>query len=503
MAPRLEARRVSKHFPGVQALKDADLEVREGEVHVLVGENGAGKSTLVKIIAGIYTPDSGEIFLNGTQILVRDTRTANNAGIYIIHQELNLVPELSIAENIYLGRPLPRRWNGLIAWKSLHADARRTLEELHLSIDPRAPLKTLSIAQQQMVEIAKVTSERNPQVIIMDEPTAAITAQETDELFRQIARLKSRGVSIIYISHRLEEIARIAERLTVMRDGSIVATVNVRDVSRDEIIQMMVGRAVSSHFPTRPVSRGREMLRVENITRGKKPNGVSFSLYTGEVLGFAGLIGSGRTELMRAIFGADRKTAGKIYKDSKEIEIDTPADAVRHGIAFLTEDRKGTGLLLDQPVYVNMTLANVERYARFGTILHRREIHVTKHFVDSLQIKTPGYDAITRNLSGGNQQKVILACWLCREADIVILDEPTRGIDVGAKMEIYELINTLAAANKAVMLISSDLPEVIGMSDRMAVMSEGKLTGILGRDEFTQERIMQLAMKEMTESGQT
>ena len=492
---------ISKHFPGVQAVKDADLEVQVGEVHVLVGENGAGKSTLVKILAGIYERDSGTITLNGMPVSVRDTNMANAAGIYMIHQELNLVPELTVSENIYLGRALPRRWNGLISWKILHASTAKVLQGLHLTIDPRTQLKNLSVAQQQMVEIGKAISERNSQLIIMDEPTAAITARETEELFRQIHQLKASGVSIIYISHRLEEVSQIGDRLTVMRDGAVVGTMNAKEVTREQIIQMMVGRTVSTQYPKKISSRGGEILRVENISMGSKPSGVSFTLYRGEVLGFAGLIGSGRTELMRAIFAADRRTSGKLYRDSHRVTIDSPTDAVRNGIAFLTEDRRGTGLLLDQPVYVNVTLANMKRYSKFGRILHRRETQIAQEYIDNLQIKTRSFDAITRDLSGGNQQKVILARWLCREAEIVILDEPTRGIDVGAKVEIYELINSLVEANKAVMLISSDLPEVMGMSDRIAVISEGKLTGILDRQNFTQEKIMELAMREMGDSS--
>ncbi len=501
MNERLLMKNISKSFPGVKALSSVNFELKPGEVHVLVGENGAGKSTLMKILAGIYQADQGIIELDGQEVHIYNTKIANELGIFIIHQELNLIPDLTVAENIFLGRKFPKSRKILIDWGKLYSDTERVLNQLSLVIDPKILVKNLSIAQQQMVEIAKVISESNPKIIIMDEPTATITEKETEELFHQIRNLVKRNVSIIYISHRLEEINVIGDRVTIMRDGQIVgASLSISNLNKNQIIKMMVGREIGNQYPKKIYPIGKKILCVDKISSIKGNSLSSFELYSGEVLGFAGLIGSGRTELMRSIFGADKRKTGKIIKDGIEIKIESPYDAVNNGIALLTEDRRLTGLLLQMPVYCNITLAAMRSYIKLFLINHKKEKVDSQKYISDLNIKTPRFNSPTSNLSGGNQQKVIFARWLCKNAEILILDEPTRGIDVNAKVEIYEIINSLAAVGKAIILISSDLPEVIGMSDRIAVMSEGNITGILNREEFTQEKIMELAVQYVPES---
>jgi ABC-type sugar transport system ATPase subunit len=494
----LQMRHISKSFPGVKALNNVNFDLRRGEVHVLVGENGAGKSTLVKILSGIYQTESeGEIIFEDSSIKIQNILQANKLGIYIIHQELNLVPDLNIAENINLGKPFPLRKNGLIDWPRLYSSADTILHSLNLKLDTRTKVKSLNVANQQMVEIAKVLSNENPKIIIMDEPTAAISDQETEELFSQIKKLKDNNVTIVYISHRLEEIKRIGDRLTVMRDGEIVDTLPVQGTTKDTIIKLMVGREVNSQYPKRCFPRGEELLRTENLILEPRVRNISFSLYASEVLGLAGLVGAGRTELVRALFGADKGVQGQLYLKNKKIRIGSPFDAVQNGMAFLTEDRKQTGLLMNFSVARNITLANIKAISNRGFIVKEKEKNAANKYKSSLQIKTPSVSSLVENLSGGNQQKVVLGRWLFRDADIVILDEPTRGIDVGAKAEIYELINKLTEMGKAVILISSDLLEVMGMSDRIAVISEGKLVGELERSEFSQEKILEMAISEL------
>jgi ABC-type sugar transport system ATPase subunit len=502
MSEFLLMQHISKEFPGVKALDDVNFSVNRGEIHVLVGENGAGKSTLMKVLSGIYPlekeeTEKGSIILNGEYVKINDTNQANKMGIYIIHQELNLVPHLSVAENINLGKSYPKKKNGFIEWKKVYESADIVLKDINLAVDSKAIVRKLSVANQQMIEIAKVLSNKNPKIIIMDEPTASITEQETEELFRQIKRLKMNGVSIIYISHRLEEIKRIGDRITIMRDGKVIDTLDAQNTNRNDIIRLMVGREVTSHYPKKTFNRGDEVLRIESFCVQPKIKDICFSLYQSEVLGLAGLVGAGRTELVRGIFGADSGISGNIYIKGKKKKIRSPADAVRNGIAFLTEDRKGTGLLQNLSVSKNITLANIPLISKMGFLLNEKEIETAEKYRQSLKIKTPTIHTAVKNLSGGNQQKVILARWLCRDADIVILDEPTRGIDVGAKAEIYELINVLVEMKKAVILISSDMLEVMGMSDRIAVISNGRLAGILDRSGFNQETIMELAVSEL------
>ena len=497
MEYRLSMNKINKTFPGVQALSNVKLDLLPGEVHVLLGENGAGKSTLMKILAGVYPPDQGEILINGQKVVINNTGDAASLGISMIYQELNLIPDLTVVENIFINRELIQGWPGRYNWKEMNRQAGEILADLNLAIDPGNYIRDLSVAQQQMVEIVRSISS-NSKIIIMDEPTAALAEQEITELFKQIKLLKEKTVSIIYISHRLPEVKEIGDRVTVLRDGKYVSTEDAKRVKTEQLIKMMVGRDIKEFFPKEDTEKGSEVLRVKNLKRKGVLDDISFSLQQGEVLGFAGLMGSGRTELMRAIFGADQGVEGKIYVKGTELVIDSPETAVKNGIALLTEDRKSSGLILNFAVYQNISLATLEKYAPRGVIDQKRERKRAGELVVALKIKTPGLETVVNSLSGGNQQKVILARWLYRNAEIIILDEPTRGIDVGAKVEIYQLINQLTKQGKAVIMVSSDLPEILAMSDRIAVMYEGKLNGILSREEAGPEKIMQLATGVMT-----
>ncbi|MCG8514396.1 MAG: sugar ABC transporter ATP-binding protein [Halanaerobiales bacterium] len=497
MEYRLSMNKINKTFPGVQALSNVKLDLVPGEVHVLLGENGAGKSTLMKILAGVYPPDQGEILINGQKVVINNTGDAASLGISMIYQELNLIPDLTVVENIFINRELIQGWPGRYNWKEMNRQAGEILADLNLAIDPGNYIRDLSVAQQQMVEIVRSISS-NSKIIIMDEPTAALAEQEITELFKQIKLLKEKTVSIIYISHRLPEVKEIGDRVTVLRDGKYVSTEDAKRVKTEQLIKMMVGRDIKEFFPKEDTEKGSEVLRVKNLKRKGVLDDISFSLQQGEVLGFAGLMGSGRTELMRAIFGADQGVEGKIYVKGTELVIDSPETAVKNGIALLTEDRKSSGLILNFAVYQNISLATLEKYAPRGVIDQKRERKRAGELVVALKIKTPGLETVVNSLSGGNQQKVILARWLYRNAEIIILDEPTRGIDVGAKVEIYQLINQLTKQGKAVIMVSSDLPEILAMSDRIAVMYEGKLNGILSREEAGPEKIMQLATGVMT-----
>jgi len=483
---------ISKAYPGVQALSNVDFEVRAGEVHALVGENGAGKSTLMKILAGAETKDSGRILLDGRLVEDLTPQKAMSLGIGIIYQEFNLVPYLSAAENIFLGREPRLRIPGFIDFRRMYAEAQRIVDGLGANFDVRRPVASLSVAQQQMVEIAKATSQK-AKVIAMDEPSATLTEHELASLFRLIRSLKESGVGIIYISHRLEEVSEIADRVTVLRDGQLVGTRSVQDVTRDEIIRMMVGRELTEMIPKQPAPIGDEVLRVEGITRAGVLHNISFSVRRGEVLGIAGLVGAGRTELARAIFGADPIDAGSIYLEGRKLSITSPQAAIREGIGLVTEDRKQQGLVLQMAVRENVSLANLRALTVAGFVNRRRERDVALQYVRDLSIRTPSVEQKVRNLSGGTQQKVVLAKWLFTRSKVLIFDEPTRGIDVGSKVEIYQLMNELAARGVAIIMISSELPEVLGMSDRILVMHEGRIAGELSREEATQERIMHLA----------
>ena len=488
----LEMRNVTKRFPGVTALDAVRLEVRPGEVHALVGENGAGKSTLMKILAGAQPMDEGEILLDGAPVRIRTPHDAQALGVSMIHQEFNLVPRLSVAENIFLGRlpsrGLPRR----VDWRRVRAGAAAVLARIGADIDPRRPVGELSIAQRQMVEIAKALTV-NARILVMDEPSATLTDHELRALFRLIRELRRQDIAVIYISHRLEELFEIADRVTVMRDGAWVGTHDLCDLTREDIIQKMVGRELASEYPVRARPRGPERLRVEGLSRPGAFQDVSFPLHAGEILGLTGLVGAGRTEVARAVFGADRADAGAVFLDGAPVRIRSPRDAVRLGIALLTEDRKGQGLVLNMSVRENVTLSNLGALGPGPLLLPGRERAPAERLSRELQVKTPSIEQAARFLSGGNQQKVVLAKWLFTGARVLIFDEPTRGVDVGAKAEIYRLIDRLAADGAAVLVISSELPEILGVCDRILVMHEGRLRGELPRKGTTQEDIMRLA----------
>lgn len=488
----LEMRDITKRFPGVVAVKNGQLNLRPGEVHCLVGENGAGKSTLMKILSGAVPLDSGSIIVDGEAVHIHSPHHAQQLGISMIYQEFNLSPYLSIAENIFLGREPRLGRSPFINWRRMYADAREILGRIGVKLNVRRPINECSVAQQQMVEIAKAISF-NSKIIVMDEPSATLTDHELRALFELIGELKRQGIGMIYISHRLEEIFEIGDRVTVMRDGEYIATKGVTDVTRDEIIKMMVGRELTHEFPKEVFARGKERLRIDGLTRKGAFEGIGFSLHEGEIVGLTGLVGAGRTEVARAIFGADPIDAGTIMLDGKSITVKSPQDAIRQGIGLLTEDRKNQGLILGMSVRENTTLANLRALVRMFFISRSKERQVSANFVRELQIKTPSVEQAAQNLSGGNQQKVVLAKWLFTESKILIFDEPTRGIDVGAKVEIYKLMNELVRKGVCILMISSELPEVLGMCDRILVMHEGRISGELARGEATQERIMRLA----------
>ena len=485
---------VSKSFPGVHALDACRFELRPGEVHALVGENGAGKSTLMKILSGIYRRDAGTIRVKGREVEIASPRAAQDLGISIIHQELNLMGHLTVAQNIFIGREPRGAVRFLLDEKTLNAKAGELFDTLHLKLDPRARVSGLAVAQQQMVEIAKALSF-NSNVLIMDEPTAALTDTEIDELFRIIRHLRERGTGIVHISHRLEELKQISDRVTVMRDGRSIDTVQTADASIQSIISMMVGRTIFEASPELPQHPDPEVvLEVRNLNCGRMIRDVSFQLHRGEILGIAGLVGAGRTEVVRAVFGADPYDSGEILVHGKPVAIRTPADAVAHGIGYLSEDRKRYGLALGMDVEANVLLASLGRFAdRIGRINAGRTKATALERVRSLAIKTPSIFQRVRNLSGGNQQKVVIGKWLTADTEILIFDEPTRGIDVGAKSEIYRLLNDLAQHGKAIIMISSELPEILRMSHRIVVMCEGRIAGELSAAEATQERIMTFA----------
>lgn len=489
---RLEG--ISKSFPGVHALDEVQFELRRGEVHALVGENGAGKSTLMKIIAGVYSKDAGRIIYQGNEVEIPNPRAAQHLGISMIFQELNLMPHLTVAQNIFIGREPRANLRFILDDKKINDQTVGILESLHLNIDPRAKVGALTVAKQQMVEIAKALSY-NSKILIMDEPTAALTDTEIEDLFRVIRGLREQGVGIVHISHRLEELKLISDRITVMRDGHYIDTKQTNEVTIDQIISMMVGRTIYESTPELPETPSQEVvLEARHLNRGKLIRDVSFELKKGEILGFSGLVGAGRTEVARAVFGADPIESGEIYIKGKPVKIKTPGDSVRHGIGYLSEDRKRYGLTLGMDVQTNIVLAAFNRFLDALGWVNDKRIHTTAQtFVDKLSIKTPGLQQKVKNLSGGNQQKVVIGKWLTADTDILIFDEPTRGIDVGAKSEIYHLLNDLARQGKSIIMISSELPEILRMSHRVLVMCEGRVTGVLDIRDATQEKIMTYA----------
>ena len=488
MAPVLELRGVSKRFPGVLALADVGFELRRGEVHVLVGENGAGKSTLVKILSGIYQPDAGEIWLEGSPVTLRDPHAAQRFGISTVHQELNLVPHLDVGRNVFLGRE-PMR-GGLVDYPALYAATAAQLAALGVALDPRTPVRRLGLALQQMVEIAKALVAE-ARVLILDEPTAAITADEAERLFAVVDGLRTRGAAVVFISHHLDDATRIGDRATVLRDGRHVATLPMAGTTPRDLIRLMVGRDLTQQYPKEPCVPGPVALEVSGLSRRGVLHDVSFNVRRGEVLGIAGLVGAGRSELARAVFGIDPIDAGRVAIDGTPVRIDGPRAAIRHRLALLPEDRKQQGLVLPLAIADNVALAAPDKLgAPAGLVPPRFRLRAARRFVDALRIRTPSARQRVVNLSGGNQQKVVLAKWLLTEADVFIFDEPTRGIDVGAKVDVYRLMNELLVKGAAIVMISSELPEVLGMSDRIAVMRGGRIVAELTREEATQEAIM-------------
>jgi ribose transport system ATP-binding protein len=503
----LQARGICKAFPGVQALDNAQITVRRGSLHALLGENGAGKSTLMNILAGVFPADSGEIELRGKSVLFRTPREAQQAGISIIYQELNLIPQLSVAENIYLGRE-PRTQLGLIDYRKMHTDARRLLATLDVALNPQLPISRLRVGSQQVVEICKALSF-DASVIIMDEPTSAVSDHEVESLFRLIRQLKQRGLGIVYITHKLDELPQIADQVTVMRDGQFIAEKPFRDTTRDELVRMMVGRDRGLPFVRTSVATGVEVLRVRDLSlqhperRGDFAiRKVSFQLCRGEVLGIFGLMGAGRSELLQTIFGLyPRTSTGTIAVNGESVSIHSPRDAIRTGIALAPEDRKLEGLVLGMSVVENSGLSSLEKTSRLGMLRLNAERTLVGSYVDRLGVKTPSLDTPVRNLSGGNQQKVVVSKWLATDPKVLLLDEPTRGVDINAKQEIYELINELAQSGLGVVFVSSELPELLAIADRILVLAEGRVTAEFNRDEATEERVLAAALpKSRTET---
>ncbi len=497
--PIIAVEGLNKSFPGVHALKDARFDLYPGEVHALVGENGAGKSTMMKVLAGVYQKDSGTVTCQGKIVDVRNPRQAQQLGISIIHQELNLMNHLTAAQNIFIGREPRRRLGFLLDERALNERAENLFARLNLALDPRTRIGDMTVAKQQMVEIAKALSYE-AKVLIMDEPTAALNDAEIEDLFAIIRQLKTHGVGVVYISHRMDELKRISDRVTVMRDGCHVQTMRTADVGIDEIISLMVGRKLfESVDKRRDTSSNPVALRVSGLRRGKAIRDVSFEVRSGEILGFAGLMGAGRTEVARAVFGADPIDAGVIEVEGRRVSIRSPSDAVRHGIGYLSEDRKRYGLATGMDVESNVVLATMRRFLSFPGVMRRKDIRSTAaEYVGKLDIKTPSLAQKVKFLSGGNQQKVVVAKWLVRDCKVLFFDEPTRGIDVGAKREIYKLLGELAESGKAIVMISSELPEVLRMSHRVLVMCEGRVTGEIPGALATQENIMQLATRRET-----
>ena len=495
----LEMKNIVKEFPGVKALKGVNLQVRPGTVHTLMGENGAGKSTLMKCLIGIYKATSGEIIFDGKKVNFAGPTQAIKAGISMIHQELSPVPERPVCENLWLGR-LPMKNAVMVDHAKMRKSAQELFDRLGLDLDPDEKMGNLTVAKMQMVEIAKAVSY-DSKVVIMDEPTSAITESEVEHLFRIIEDLKKKNVAIIYISHKMDEIFRISDDISVYRDGEYIATDRAANLDVNKVITMMVGREMTNIFPKVECPIGETVLKVDHLSSGKAFHDVSFELHKGEILGFAGLVGAGRTEVVETIFGMRQRTGGKVYKDGKVLNIRSPKDAIENRIGLLTEDRRGNGIVGLQSVAMNTVLANMS-LKRYGFLLNHRKMRSdAEEYVKKLNVKTPTLEQLIMNLSGGNQQKVLVGRWLLTDPDILIMDEPTRGIDVGAKAEIHTLISQLAGEGKAIIMISSEMPEVLGMSDRVLVMHEGEMTGILDRKEATDELIMKYATGKVGETA--
>lgn len=488
----LEMKNICKSFPGVKALKNVNLQLKAGEVHALLGENGAGKSTLIKVLGGIYQAEQGEIFIEDNKKNIDSVEAARNAGISIVHQELVLVPYMTVAENIFLGREPGNKMN--IDRKKMVQEAQQLLDTYEMHIDADTIVEKLTIAQQQMVEIVKAISF-NAKIIVMDEPTSSISDKEIGFLFETIRTLTRKGVGIIYISHKMSELEEICDRVTIMRDGEALDTKVVKEVSKDQLIAMMVGRELTNYYTRDYLNPGDVILKCENLSDGKMVKNAGFELRKGEIIGFAGLVGAGRSETMKAIFGMTPLVTGTITVKGEKVTIKNPMDALKYGIALVPESRKTEGLYLVQSVRFNATIEVLKRFIKRLRVNHKEEQDITQKYIDMMKTKTPSQEQIIGNLSGGNQQKVMIGRWLATEPDILILDEPTRGVDVGAKAEIYSIMNELVKKGVSIIMISSELPEIINMSDRIYVMNDGRVTGCLNHDDVTQEKIMQLAAK--------
>ena len=488
---QIEMRGIDKAFGTNQVLKNAGFELRDGEIHALMGENGAGKSTLMKILTGVYTRDAGTVVVDGQEVVYKSPQEAEKAGIVFIYQELNVLFDLTVEENLFMGKEITKGF-GVCDKKAMRAKAQEVMDKMGVNIPVNAVMSDLSVGQQQMVEICKALMV-DAKVIIMDEPTAALTESETEGLFKVINSLREKGVSIVYISHRMEEIFALCDRITILRDGEYIDTKEIKDLTMDDVVQMMIGREIGERFPSRDVEIGGEVLRVEGLTSGKLFHDVEFSVRAGEVLGVAGLMGAGRTEIMQAIFGNLKKDAGKIFVEGEEVTIKNPRQAIAAGIGFITEDRKTEGLLLEKSIAENIEIANLDKVSNHNVLNKAKQQSLVKKGIDDFRVKCFGPWHECNNLSGGNQQKVVLAKWVATEPKILILDEPTRGVDIGAKKEIYNVINDLAAKGVAVIMVSSELPEVLGMSDRIMVVREGEVRGILDGKEADQAKIMTLA----------
>ncbi|XQY91504.1 sugar ABC transporter ATP-binding protein [Metabacillus sp. HB246100] len=492
MKPIVEMKNISKAFSGNRVLENVDFEIRSGEVHALMGENGAGKSTLMKILTGIYQRDSGSVYLKGEEVHFKDAKQAEESGISVIHQELNIIPHLSVTDNMFLGKELTVGRFGIIKQKEMRRKTKEYLQQLGIEIDPDKEAGELSVGQQQMIEIARAVAAKS-EVLIMDEPTAALTDREIEALFKVIMRLKEQGVGIVYISHRMEEIFQVCDRISVLRDGEFIGVKEIPKTNFDEIVKMMVGRQLGERFPARQTTLGAERLKVEQLTCKGVFEDISFSVREGEVLGVAGLMGAGRTEIMEAIFGYRSYQSGRIVIDGNDVKMKNPYEAIKQGIGFVTEDRKGEGLVVDLSVRENFSLTNLDRISSKQVIASSKEEEFVDELIEKLHVKTASRELSVKSLSGGNQQKIVIGKWLGTNPKILILDEPTRGVDVGAKKEIYQLINQLTQEGVAIVMVSSELPEILGMSDRVLVIHEGKVSAMIPIKEANQEKIMQAA----------
>ncbi len=488
----IEMKGISKSFSGNVVLDNVQFDLADGEIHALMGENGAGKSTMMKILSGIYTKDAGEVKVDGQVVHFKSPKDAEKYGIIVIHQELNILPDLTVAQNLFLGKELTYGKTGILKTRQMEKEAAKLLSKLGLDVNPRTRTGDLSVGKQQIIEIAKAIAS-DAKYIVMDEPTAALTDREIETLFKTIRELKAKGISFVYISHRMEEIFAICDRITILRDGGFIGVRNIPETNFDEIVAMMVGRELGERFPERNCQIGDTKLEVRNLTVNGVFKDISFSLKKGEVLAVAGLMGAGRTEVAQTIFGYRKASSGEIFIDGKKVTIKSPIDAMNHRIGFVTEDRKTQGLVLDFSIKENIALANLDKCSSSGVLNKEKETSIVKKYIEELKIRTSSPEQSAKSLSGGNQQKVVIAKWLGTEPEILILDEPTRGVDIGAKKEIYHIINQLAEAGVAILVISSELPEVIGIADRVIVMQEGKLTGEVNKEQMTQEIIMHYA----------